>query len=151
ITSIGASAFDVCPALLGVYFKGNAPSVDPPSAFPSDSRATVYYVPGTTGWGPTFDGRPTALWVPLTTIQIYPQSQTAEAGWSVEFRAVAAGNPVLRYRWFFNGSNNPGGTNRVLQLADIQSPQAGAYTVVASDAFGSVTSPPAVLSVIPRV
>jgi hypothetical protein len=24
---------------------------------------TVYYLPGTTGWGTTFGGRPTALWV----------------------------------------------------------------------------------------
>ena len=23
----------------------------------------MYYLPGTTGWGPTFGGRPTALWV----------------------------------------------------------------------------------------
>ena len=26
--------------------------------------ATVYYLPGTTGWGPTSGGRPTALWKP---------------------------------------------------------------------------------------
>jgi hypothetical protein len=28
----------------------------------SDSGATVYYLPGTTGWGTEFGGRPTALW-----------------------------------------------------------------------------------------
>jgi hypothetical protein len=28
-----------------------------------DSNATVYYLPGTTGWGPSFGGCPTAFWV----------------------------------------------------------------------------------------
>jgi len=31
--------------------------------FYNATNATVYYLPGTTGWGPTFGGRPTALWV----------------------------------------------------------------------------------------
>jgi hypothetical protein len=30
--------------------------------FYNDNTATVYYLPGTTGWGATFGGRPTALW-----------------------------------------------------------------------------------------
>jgi hypothetical protein len=30
--------------------------------FFQDMNATVYYLPGTTGWGPTYAGRPTALW-----------------------------------------------------------------------------------------
>jgi hypothetical protein len=30
--------------------------------FASDDQATVYYLPGTTGWGPIFGGLLTALW-----------------------------------------------------------------------------------------
>jgi len=30
--------------------------------FSGDTGATVYYLPGTTGWGAAFDSRPTALW-----------------------------------------------------------------------------------------
>jgi len=30
--------------------------------FEGSTNVTVYYLPGTTGWGPTFAGRPTALW-----------------------------------------------------------------------------------------
>ena len=30
--------------------------------FDGFSNATVYYLPGTTGWGPTFGDRPTAPW-----------------------------------------------------------------------------------------
>ena len=32
-------------------------------AFLNANKVTVYYLAGTTGWGPTFDGRPTALWL----------------------------------------------------------------------------------------
>jgi hypothetical protein len=43
------------------YLQGNQPSIggDP---FSGAYNVTVYYLPGTTGWGPTFAERPTALW-----------------------------------------------------------------------------------------
>jgi len=31
--------------------------------FDSDDKATIYYLPGTAGWGSTFAFRPTALWL----------------------------------------------------------------------------------------
>jgi hypothetical protein len=62
VTSIGDSAFAYC-ALTGVYFLGNAPSLGGPSVFAGDFNS-VYYLFGTTGWGPTFGGCPTALWSP---------------------------------------------------------------------------------------
>ncbi len=64
VHSIWYGVFRDCTNLSSVYFQGNVPSG---SSFPfSDvggSRPTVYYLPGTTGWGRTFGGRPTALWV----------------------------------------------------------------------------------------
>jgi hypothetical protein len=60
VRSIDGAAFGFCTSLQGVYFMGNAPTADA-SAFTS-AGPTVYYLPGTTGWGPTFAGRPTALW-----------------------------------------------------------------------------------------
>jgi len=61
VTIIGYHAF--YSTLKGVYFKGNAPSGDA-SAFEDGTSATIYYLPGTTGWVPTFGGRPTQLWNP---------------------------------------------------------------------------------------
>jgi len=62
VTNIGWYAFgdDFADydSLTEVYFQGNAPSV----TYFGARNATVYYLPGTTGWGPTFGGRPTALW-----------------------------------------------------------------------------------------
>jgi hypothetical protein len=63
VTNIGAGAFHSCYGLKAVYFKGNAPTGDS-SVFEADSN-TVYYLPGTTGWGATFGGRPAVLWNPL--------------------------------------------------------------------------------------
>jgi hypothetical protein len=64
VTSIGDGAFEDCASLTNVYFQGNAPTpTNDLSVFSNDNNATVYYLPGTTGWGTTFDGRPTALWL----------------------------------------------------------------------------------------
>ncbi len=60
VTSIEGYAFYGCTNLTGAYFQGHSPSVGD-SVFEGDNHATVYYLPGTTGWGPTFGGRPAAL------------------------------------------------------------------------------------------
>jgi hypothetical protein len=61
ITIIGGSAFSACTALMGAYFQGNAPSGDS-TVFSGDNNTTVYYLPGTRGWGPTFGDCLTAPW-----------------------------------------------------------------------------------------
>ncbi|MBU1932125.1 leucine-rich repeat domain-containing protein [Patescibacteria group bacterium] len=61
ISTIGDYAFSLCAGLTGIYFEGNAPGIGS-SVFEADNNATVYYLPGTTGWGQTFGGRPTAQW-----------------------------------------------------------------------------------------
>ena len=64
LTSIGPYAFANCTKLTSTYFQGNAPP-DPLNAFYQDfATDSVYYLAGTTGWGPTFCGRPALLWNP---------------------------------------------------------------------------------------
>jgi hypothetical protein len=77
VTSIGDYAFSFCTKLTGVYFEGNAPSPsnDLTVFSGAPSKATVYYLPGTTGWGSTFGGLPTVLW--------NPQAQTGGVGFGV--------------------------------------------------------------------
>jgi hypothetical protein len=68
VTSIGSYAFADCTSLTKVYFTGNAPSPNNDSTVfygffaGAPDAATVYYLPGTTGWGAMFDGQPTAPW-----------------------------------------------------------------------------------------
>jgi uncharacterized repeat protein (TIGR03803 family) len=70
VTNIGDAAFNFCSSLTSVFFEGNTPSIvdtptySLPNLFDSANHATVYYLPGTTGWGSTFSGRPALLWKP---------------------------------------------------------------------------------------
>jgi hypothetical protein len=82
-----------------------------------------------------------------------PSSQTAWFGQAVDFTVGSVGPPPLSYQWSFNGTNTLGSatTTSLLRLTNVQPTQAGAYTVVVSNAFGAVTSAPALLSVIPPV
>ena len=88
VTNIGSSAFAACTSLRGVYFQGNAPSADS-TVFANDNNPTVYYLPGTTGWGETFSGRPTVLW--------NPQVQTSGATFGVR---------TNRFGFTITGSSN---------------------------------------------
>jgi hypothetical protein len=63
ITNIEPYAFLSCSNLAGVYFQGNAPTAGS-DIFTNANDAIVYYLPGTTGWSPTFGGRPAVLWNP---------------------------------------------------------------------------------------
>jgi BspA type Leucine rich repeat region (6 copies) len=63
VTSIGNSAFEGCSGLANIYFQRYAPTAGA-SVFLFDSNATIYYLPGTKGWGTTFAGLPTAVWTP---------------------------------------------------------------------------------------
>jgi hypothetical protein len=151
VTSIGETAFSWCDRLTGVYFQGNAPSNDS-YVFYADSNVTVYYLPGTTGWGATFGGRPTALWIQVPTIQTSPQNQTAEAGSAVGLWVEASSPLPLFYLWYLNYTNLISwGTNSELELTNVQFAQSGAYSLVVSNALGAVTSSPAMLNVIAAV
>jgi len=61
LSNILTWAFAECPNLKSVCFKGNAPTVGT-DIFDASPLVNVYYLSGTTGWGPTFSDRPTMLW-----------------------------------------------------------------------------------------
>jgi len=59
---IGSYAFEYGPTNRAFYFTGDAPSLDSSPFY--QNVATVYYLAGSVGWGPTLDNLPTALWNP---------------------------------------------------------------------------------------
>ncbi len=81
------------------------------------------------------------------TITTQPISQTATVGGAVSFTTAASGTPAPTYQWRKDGVNLTGATNATLSLSNVQNADAGAYTVVASNAAGSVTSSAATLTV----
>lgn len=84
----------------------------------------------------------------LPEIKTQPVSQTGRVGSSVSLTVLAAGNPELSYQWQRSGTDLPGATDRTLTLDDLQTGNAGDYTVRVTNGFGSVTSAPATVSVI---
>jgi len=88
--------------------------------------------------------------VPLIppAITTQPLSQTVAAGGTVSFSVEASGSQPLRYQWRRNGGNIAGATNAYYGISNVQTIQAGSYTVVVSNARASVTSANAVLTVI---
>jgi len=63
VTVLERNAFADCGNLTEVYCKGIAPNgTADASLFSGANKATIYYLPTTTGWGKEFGGRPTAVW-----------------------------------------------------------------------------------------
>ena len=90
VTNIGSGAFGDCPRMAGVYFQGNVPGADP-TGFTNDA-ATIYYLPGTAGWGSSFCGIPAVPW--------NPQPQTGGASFGVRtnrfgFNVTGSSNLVV--------------------------------------------------------
>jgi hypothetical protein len=98
VQSIGIGAFDGCRSLGTIYFLGNTPNTDA-NALGLASH-TVYYVPGTTGWGTTFAGAPTVPWDPEVpclfsiTNGTLTVAQYIGSGGVVSIPAVINGVPV---------------------------------------------------------
>ena len=80
---LGTGAFTFCTNRLAVFFQGNTPDnagtnggpIPGPWIFYNAPLVTVYYLPGTTGWEPTFSQQPTMLW--------NPQVQTGDGSFGV--------------------------------------------------------------------
>jgi hypothetical protein len=70
-------------------------------------------------------------------------------GGKVYFRMQASGQHPLSYQWRCNGTNLPGATNMLLTLTNLQASQAGFYSVVVSNAFGTNISREASLTTAP--
>jgi Pro-kumamolisin, activation domain/Bacterial Ig-like domain (group 3)/Immunoglobulin domain/Domain of unknown function (DUF5011)/Viral BACON domain len=83
-----------------------------------------------------------------------PVSQTNLVGSNVTFTAAASGTAPLAYQWrtngvkLVNGTIVSGATSNVLTLTGISLTNAGNYTLVVTNAYGSVTSSVASLTVV---
>ncbi len=82
---------------------------------------------------------------PVITAQ--PASQTVNAGANVQFSVTASGGPAPSFQWSKGGTAISGATGSTLNLNNVQTTDAGSYTVTASNYLGSITSNPATLTV----
>ncbi len=77
-----------------------------------------------------------------------PQNVAVTAGQGASFIVLAGGTANLGYQWYFNTNTPvPNGMGSILTLTNVQSANAGVYTVVITNMAGTVTSTNAILAV----
>jgi hypothetical protein len=82
---------------------------------------------------------------PVITIQ--PRDQTVYTGADATFSVTAYGTEPMSFQWRRNGVPIPEAVGATHTLTDVQSAQAGTYSVVVSNAVGTAISAEAVLTV----
>ncbi len=141
--TVTAGSFDVSPAIEEFQYVGTA-------------IATNDCVTGSwTGiGGPTVEGQIGGMIIqvqsiPLDNLAIAPSSVTPQCGTNVTFTASVYGLPPITYQWYDNNTNAiPGATNASFTLVDLTNANAGNYTVVAQNAYGSLTNITTITSVL---
>jgi hypothetical protein len=133
------------------YLNGTALSGDTAAALNLSNVQTTdagsyTVVVSNSGGSVTSSAATLTVYVP-PTISTQPLSQTVAAGQSATFSVVAGGTPPLGYQWYFNGTALSGATSSALILSNVQTNNAGSYTVVVSNGGGSVTSATATLTI----
>jgi len=77
-----------------------------------------------------------------------PATQSVLVSSNVTFLVTADGTSPLHYQWRFNGNNLAGATNSSFAIGSVVTNDAGDYSVVITNNYGSVTSAVAKLTVI---
>jgi uncharacterized repeat protein (TIGR03803 family) len=106
---------------------------------------------GTSGSGTVFRVTFTPVTAPVIVTE--PSSRTNVAGSTANFAVVARAMGPLNYQWVKGASTMSQKTNSILTLTNVSDADVASYSVIVSNAAGSVTSTPAVLTVInlPRI
>lgn len=118
------------------------------------TAGTTYYI-AVDGWDADSSGltlnlslEPTGGTLPTITTQ--PVSVTTTVGTDASFSVAAlAGTNSLTYQWFINNVAISGATGASLSLKNVQSTDAGSYTVNLTTTAGTISSTPATLTVNP--
>jgi alpha-tubulin suppressor-like RCC1 family protein len=139
-----------------IWFKGGVPLTDGGNISGSKSATLTlsnvtggsggsYFVIITNGYG-SVTSSVASLTVIDPAIVTQPASQTVNCGQNTTISVVAVGTPPLSYRWFkggvplTDGGNLSGSTSATLTLNNVFGGNNGVYSVVITNAYGSVTS-----------
>jgi len=141
VTNIVERAFGGCRNLGFAYFSGNAPVIEFdwfPKLYDFDASTINYYLPGTTGWGEEYGGRPTAVWLPtVLTDDSEFGVQNGQLGFTISWASdqvaiVDATSNLTTSDWspvstntLIDGSSHfsdPGGKNHPTRFYRLRSP-----------------------------
>ena len=138
IVGVAAGTYTVTASLFGYTFKASAftnPITLATNATNIDFLATL-----------------SVTNAPAITSQ--PGSQTVRLGGRVALSSIVTGSAPLKFQWrkdsllLTNGGNVSGTATPDFTITNVQYTQAGSYTLVVTNQAGSVTSAPALLSVV---
>jgi GH25 family lysozyme M1 (1,4-beta-N-acetylmuramidase) len=145
------------PAWIADYNGENAQTGAPDSSYPWTTWTIWQY--DDTNWSggdaDVFNGTAAGLaslvigGVSAPAITAQPLWRAVDAGGTVTLAAAANGSPPLACQWTFAGAGIPGATNLTYTLTDAQAADAGDYTLIVTNAYGSATSNPSQLLVYP--
>jgi len=115
---------------------------------PTDAGSYVVVVTNSSGSVTSAIASVTVIGLPIITNQ--PAALTIVTnGHAAVFAVGAYGWPNPAYQWRLNGAKVNGAINAALTVTNAFAVNAGTYTVVITNVYGSVTSTPAVLTVTP--
>ena len=83
---------------------------------------------------------------PMITTQ--PINQRINVGKQASISITATGSPKLVYQWFLNGKPLPDQTNSLLNISSVTTSNAGFYSVLVTNYYGSALSSNALLTVL---
>jgi hypothetical protein len=110
------------------------------------NQAGNYAVLVTSDYGSIQSSNAPLAVVPLA-ITSQPGDQTIYEGADAAFTVAAVKNGPFNYQWQFNGGNLPDQTNATLNLSIVTTNQAGIYSVLVANPYGSVESSNAQLTI----
>jgi alpha-tubulin suppressor-like RCC1 family protein len=135
VTGIATASF------VGLALKSDGTIETWPSEMPFDLHGVVAVAAGPrqsvalVGYGPPF-------------IRTRFARQQRPVGSTAILRVEASGSWPLHYQWRLNEVEIPGATNALLALTNLTTTQAGTYTVLVSNRFGTATSTGALVDVV---
>jgi sugar lactone lactonase YvrE len=113
------------------------------------TNAGAYTVVVTSPYGSATSAVATLTVEAPPAITLQPISQIVLGGSSPVFSVAVVGTGPFGYLWLFAGTNLvQNGANRTLTVSGVSTNEAGSYTVVVTNAWGSVTSRVATLKVV---
>ena len=136
-----------------LYFDGFDGGAAPAAALVEDADGNLYGTTTTNGLG----GRGTIFKLSFSgppKITSQPAAQGLPVGASAMLSVAETGARPFAYQWLKNGTNLldggniSGSSDRILNLSNVSLADAGTYSVIVSNAFGSVTSAGARVAVV---
>jgi len=120
------------------------------AAFLTQWTGTESGLPGVTGRWAIITATP-ATSPPVIPVEGQPADVMGIPGGNAELQVTALGTRPATYQWKFKGTPLPEATGPVLALENLGAAARGSYTVVVTNARGSVESAPAVVKLPPLI